>query len=92
MSGSAERPCWLDEMSLLCGGSNSPPASLAARGHRVRALDRVVRIYARVNPLPCCSAVDGASVCYPTNRRPGVPAAPGRHSGQPRPACVVHAA
>jgi hypothetical protein len=44
MSDSANRPCWLDEMSLPCGGSNSHPASLAARGRPVRALDWMVRI------------------------------------------------
>jgi hypothetical protein len=46
----------------------------------------------RVFPWPYCSAAEGTSVCYPTGRRPGVSAAPGRHSGRPRLARVVRAA
>ena len=38
MSDIGPRPYWLQSLAFLSRGSNSPPASLAARAHRVRAL------------------------------------------------------
>jgi len=56
MSGGITWSCWLHLMNLHYSGSNSHPASLAARGRPVRALSGEH------------GYIEGLSVDYPTGR------------------------